>query len=471
MLPTPKNYSVFPSVYPADKQAEVTIVPNERNFLFFEGEEYCLKIVPVDSDVLDYGSLETATVLTVIAYNGVLRFPFTFCGEQEHLIIIEHNEKKLQELYVYSLYDDLYALRPLKGDLHVHSHRSDGKRDAAAQAGHFREQGYDFFALTDHNRYYPGGEIDEAFDGVDIGIHHVSGEEIHTPPTMVHIVHVGGNASVASQYINDKDGYEAAIARYVENVPDSVPAQYRHRYAMAQWACDRIHEAGGLAIFPHPFWRTASRAHNVNAELTRIFLKSGMFDAYELVGGMMQRGVNESVAIWSDLRAEGYDIKVVGSSDVHSLERSVDFPDHFTVCFASSNTTADIMEAIKSGFSVACEGTGYEYDRHYRAYGSYRLVRYSQFLFKHYFPVAQRICQGEGVAMRSYLMGVADASVIECQSSQSNLFSDRFFGKTEPVLPSAEIIDFENKWRKIHVEEGPITKGSRIYSDTVTRQI
>lgn len=471
MLPSPKNYSIYPSVIPADKQVDMTIVPNEPTFLFFENESYCLKIVPVDSDVLDYSTLQTATVLSVTAHNGVLRFPFTFCGEQEHLIILEYNEKKLQELYVYSLYEDLYALRPLKGDLHVHSHRSDGKRDAAAQAGHFREQGYDFFALTDHNRYYPGDEIDDAYDGVDLAINHIAGEEIHTPPSLVHIVHVGGKESVASQYIKDTEGYESAIKRYIANVPDSVPEQYRDRYAMATWACDRIHAAGGLAIFPHPFWRTSSRAHNVTAEFARILLKSGMFDAYELVGGMQQSGVNSSVALWSDLRAEGFNINVVGSSDVHSLERSVDFPDHFTVCFAKSNTTEDILSAISQGYSVACEGTGYEYDRHYRAYGNYRLVTYSQFLFKHYFPLAQRICQGEGVAMRSYIMGISNANIIECQAEQSKLFCDRFFGKADPILPSSDIIDFENKWRKIHVEEGPITKGSRIYSDTVTRQI
>ena len=39
------------------------------------------------------------------------------------------------------------------------------------------------------------------------------------------------------------------------------------------------------------------------------------------------------------------------------------------------------------------------------------------------------------------------------------------------LIPSAEMLAFEEKWRRVHVEEGPITKGSAIDSDTVTRQL
>ena len=35
MLPTPRNYAIYPSVVPADTPVEMTIVPVERSFLFF----------------------------------------------------------------------------------------------------------------------------------------------------------------------------------------------------------------------------------------------------------------------------------------------------------------------------------------------------------------------------------------------------------------------------------------------------
>jgi hypothetical protein len=238
------------------------------------------------------------------------------------------------------------------------------------------------------------------------------------------------------------------------------------------WATDKIHEAGGLAIFPHPFWIPGnSRIRNVKCELANILLKSQAFDAYEIVGAMDQPNCNRSVALWNDLRAEGLKIPVVGSSDVHALTKSENFPDHFTICFAPDATNDGVLNAIKAGNSVAVEGTGTEYDRHYRCYGSRRLVSYSQYLLKYYFPERQRICQGEGIAMRSYAIGCASAALIELQVEHTKNFEDRFFGRSAPVLPSDEMLAFEDKWREIHINEGPITKGSRIYSDTVTRQI
>ncbi len=473
MRPTPRNYAIWPSIVLADHETEMTIVPNERAFLFFEDVEYRISIIPVNSDEIEYQDAKTRrVVLTAVAHGGVLHFSYAFCGEQEYTLILEQGEKLVQEFSVYSLYADLYALNPLKGDFHSHSYRSDGRRDPAALAGHFREQGYDFFALTDHNRYYPGGEIDEAYNGVNTGFTRVFGEEVHTPGSMVHIVHVGGKRSVTEQYINDEEGFERCITEeYEPRVPDCVPAHLRRRYAKANWACDRIHEAGGLAVFAHPFWRPGgSRIYNVYDEFAFLLLKSGMFDVYELVGGMRQDGVNRSVAMWADLRAEGLKISVVGSSDVHGLERSADFPDHFTICFASGNDNDAIIDAVRAGNSVACEGEGYEYDRKYRCYGSMRLVGYSQFLLRHFFPQMQRIMEGEGVMMRAFCMGDADAALVEAQAAQVEKFRARFFGKMAPVLPNARILEFEEKWRERHLQS-PITKGSHLHSDVVSRQI
>jgi len=175
--------------------------------------------------------------------------------------------------------------------------------------------------------------------------------------------------------------------------------------------------------------------------------------------------------MWNDLRAEGVKISVVGSSDVHGIENAKTFPNYFTIVFAKENSNDAIVEAVKSSMSVAVESCGYEYDRQYRAYGSYRLVSYAQFLLKYYFPLRQRMCQGEGYAMRAYAIGEADAKLIELEAEMTSSFADRFFGKKPPVLPDAKLIEFENKWRDIHIERGPITKGSAIDSDTVSRQI
>ncbi len=471
MLPNPHNYTIYPAVVPMETNVTMTVVPTEKAFLLFEGEEYQITVISVDGDD-SYYNVQTHDRLTLTAHDGVLTFPYTFSGEQEHLLVLEYGEKKLADLHVYSLREDLYRLRPLRGDFHGHSYRSDGKQDPSALAGHYREQGYDFFSLTDHNRFYPGGEIDETYAGVKLGISRVRGEEIHCPDSVVHIVHVGGKESVANRYIHDRETYEREIEEYMSRVPVEIPEQYRSRYAKAMWATDRIHEAGGLAIFPHPYWKPgASKIHNVRDEFARMLLKSGLFDAYELVGGMGQVGVNRSIALWGEVRAEGGKIPVVGSSDVHGMYKAGTFPHYFTICFAERNDNDAIMDAVRGGNTVAVEATGAEYDREYRCYGSLRLVSYAQFLLTYYFPERQRICQGEGVAMRTYAMGQGSASLVELQVAQSEQLADQFFGRRSAMLPTEEIHAFEARWREVHLTQGPETKGSSIDLKKGNRQI
>ena len=231
---------------------------------------------------------------------------------------------------------------------------------------------------------------------------------------------------------------------------------------MARWATENIHRNGGLAIFPHPFWRPAELIHNVNMEFSNILLGSGMFDAYEVIGGMSRTENNHSVTLWNDFRANGGRISVVGSSDVHSLDESIYFPCNFTVCFAKSNTVDGVLDAIKSGLSVAVETTGVEYSREFRAYGDLRLVTYTQYLLAHYFPRQERLCAGVGVAMRAYAMGECSKEVVELNAKLVEEHRQRFFGAAAPILPDEKMIDFETRWRQVHIEKGPITKGSSI---------
>ena len=472
MLPITENYAIYPAVVKMGEKTEMTITATERAFFPVSGEEYALTVIAVEGDELDYHLALSHEKITLCAEAGVLRFRHTFSMEGEYLFWLYRGEKKIGELHAYSLGEDLYGLLPLRGDFHSHSFRSDGKRDPAALAGHFREQGYDLFALTDHNRFYPGGEIDEAYQGVRTGVTRIRGEEVHAPGCVAHIVHALGDYSVAEQYLSDMDGYRRTLEKeYFPRVPADIPAQYRERYAITMWVTERIHAAGGLAIFPHPYWRpTQSQVYNVRTEFARILLKSGLFDAYELVGGMKQDGVNVSLSLWQELRAEGFDIPVVGSSDVHGLDKAYTFPHYFTLVFAENSSHECVKEAILSHRSVAVEATGAEYERQYRAYGKHRLVIYAQFLFRFFFPVYWRLTQGEGIAMRAYAMGEAPASLVEQSAALALDYRARFFGKKPPILPTETQLAFEEKWRARHLE-GPTTKGSTLDPSVITRQI
>lgn len=464
MHSNPSNYSIYPSVMLADKPIEMIIVPKERAFTFENGAKYDLKLIAVNSDELNYHRPTAYNLLSVEAGDGILRFEYTFEGEQEHIILLSKDEKIIEEFHVFSAYEDLYSLTPLKGDLHGHSCRSDGKRDPVALAGHYHEQGYDFFALTDHNRYHHGKEIDEVFDGICTGFVRVCGEEVHCPGSVLHIVHVCGDSSVCDLYVHDIKGFEKAIDEYKQKVPENIPEKYKSRYAKVMWTVDRIHDAGGIAIYPHPYWRPGrSRMYHACDEFAMMMLKSGLFDAFELVGGMDQPDINRAVALWADLRAQGLKITVVGSSDVHELN-NYQFTNCFTLCFAKSNSAEAIRKALLEGKSVAVEATGAGSERQFRAYGSLRLVTYAQFLLKYYFPEHQHICQSVGVSMRAYAMGEAPRELIELETKISEDYTLRYFGRKAPKLPTKSILAFEDKWRKVHAD-GPSGKGSIFLRD------
>lgn len=461
MLPTPENYRVYPSVLPVGEIASLTLLAAELSYLPAEGEAYTLVIVAADADE-NYYDPKQKTVLTLTGDAGALRFTHVFAEEGLYRIRLARGDVRLCDTAVYALDRDLYGLIPLRGDLHTHSYRSDGARDPSALAGHIREQGYDFFALTDHNRMYPGEEIDETLAGVKTGILRIPGEEIHAPKSPVHIVRVGGERSVANEYIHSREKYEAEVKAYESRVPADLPAEYVYRYARAMWATDKIHAAGGIAILPHPYWMPAGNSNNLPTELARRLLSSGMFDAFELMGAAKQPDNNRQLALWQEVREAGMRIPAVGSSDVHALKGAESFPHLFTLVFAEKRTGEGVLSAVKDGNAVAVEATGEEYGRQYRAYGSLRLVSYAHFLLRYFFPNMTRIAAGEGVLLRAYAVGECDASAVEALAAQAENYRARFFGRLPPVLPTREMLDRVAGWRARQRDLGPVTKASLI---------
>ena len=67
MLPTPAKYFIYPSVVRADKPATMKILPAERAFLLYEGEEYKLRLISVNGDELSYHRPTSHKYLTATA--------------------------------------------------------------------------------------------------------------------------------------------------------------------------------------------------------------------------------------------------------------------------------------------------------------------------------------------------------------------------------------------------------------------
>jgi predicted metal-dependent phosphoesterase TrpH len=341
--------------------------------------------------------------------NGVLQFTYTFEEEQEWtILVIPSSERKVPspcvELHVYSLKDDLYYLNPYMGDLHSHSNGSDGKEDPAIVAANHRKAGFDFFALTDHHKWYPSAQMLKAYEGVPLGIKLFNGEEVHVPSGWIHIVNFGSKYSVCEMYEKNKEEFTAQVEAQAAEL-DLPSAINPLEYAWRRWGTNEIRKAGGLAIVAHPYWIYKQTYHMSSAMLDYVF-ETGIYDAFELVGGQSVHENNVQNAFYQEQRAKGRNIPIVGSSDSHGTDPASYFGLGKTVVFAKDRELSSICEAIKNGYSAAIEQ---QYGEEERVYGTYRMVKYTRFLLDRYFPAHDELCAEEGMLMREYVLGNEDA--------------------------------------------------------------
>lgn len=451
------RYLCYPSVVCAGKETQVTIYPMDTSRRFTDSHSYELGVYGLMDDQIDYHTPAPLDHPFTVE-GGCLKFSHVFDKEQEYRIRLK-TDGRLTILSMYAADEDLYSLRPLKGDFHSHCWYSDGADGLSMTPADYREEGFDFFTLTDHNRMFTSRLAQTMYDGVELGMHIIAGEELHTPGANLHIVHAGGRESVCEQYVRDPKTFEAEVAA-IEEKMTHIPEQYRSRIAMAKWSCEKIHKAGGIAIFAHPYWQPDQ--FNVSADQANYLFAEKMFDAFELVGGCQTRDNNLQLALWQEQCMKGRFLSVVGSSDSHDHDFEKDvFARRFSIVFARDNTTEAILDAVRMGYSVAAElppSSGEDV----RFFGSLRLVTFCHFLWKHYFSRTWRLCVGEGILMRRWALGEDVGSVLSALAPTVEDFYKRFYGLTEAPVLTKRQTEFLDKALETQ-KQGPISRGSKLY--------
>jgi len=455
MLNAHIRYICYPSVVKAGQETAVTVFPMDTSRRFLDGSSCELGVYGLMDDQIDYHTPAPLNHPFTLE-DGCLKFTYDFHKEQEYRIRLKV-DGVLTNLSMYALEDDLYSLRPLKGDLHSHCWYSDGQDGLSMTPADYREEGFDFFALTDHNRMFTSRLAQTMYDGVQLGMTILPGEELHTPGANIHIVHVGGCESVCEKYINDPTTFESEVAALEEGL-QVIPEQYRGRVAMAHWCCEKIHAAGGIAIFAHPYWQPDQ--YNVSRDQAKYMFDAKIFDAFELMGGIGPKNNNQQLALWQENCLKGNVLSVVGSSDSHNhdIEAEV-FGRRFTVVFAKENTCQAILEAVRKGLTVAAEFTG---DNEVRFYGDLRLVDLCHFLWQHYFSRTWQLCVGEGILMRRWALGEDVDDILSALAPTVEDFYKRFYGLTPAPVLTARQTEFLDKALQAQ-KTGPITKGSKLY--------
>lgn len=423
------DYDIYPKVFLANREQTVTVQPLGEHAAVAPGTLCQIEIQKMNRDNWkQYPEVSGRKVHTVeVSADGCLHFTNTFVGEGEFLLWISPKAmpEKRVELSVYALDGDMAGRLPYRGDLHVHTCRSDGREAPATVAANYRGHGYDFMAITDHHRYYPSLEAMDAWkDLTDLTL--VPGEEVHLPLNDVHYVNFGGSYSINALVLPNRnqerdrrslDGnapdpmpledYEAMIRKRAKDVPLAHESE-RLSFAVLQWTYEQTKNGGGLGIFPHPYW--ICPVMQLHESYTRFIYEQKPFDAFEVLGGENYYAHNGfQTGFYYDMRAKGFDPPVVGSTDTHgSTEHNANALICSTIVFSTENTREALIDSIKKKYSIAVDTISKEY----RLVGDFRLMKYASFLMENYFPLHDLACRSEGYYMNRLLAGDARAKDI-----------------------------------------------------------
>lgn len=216
----------------------------------------------------------------------------------------------------------------LKGNLHCHTTRSDGKGTPENVIRQFEHAGYDFLALTDHCIYnyknyaedsdlliIPGTEMDCDLPGV--GIH------------CIHTVVLGPEKADGNGYEQD-ERFESPALEKAEQ---------------AQPMFDDILAHNNIAIFCHPDWSS-----NTSEEVQAVSGYS-MIEVWNS-GGVIEFDMDHSAPRWDELLLNDRHIWGVATDDGHLLYDHC----HGWVRVNAEKNVASVLDALKTGAFYASTG-------------------------------------------------------------------------------------------------------------------
>lgn len=220
----------------------------------------------------------------------------------------------------------------LKGNLHTHTTRSDGRGSPAGVIRQYASMGYDFLALTDHRLYNYENYAPET----QLLILPATELDANMPSCGVHCVHiVSVGPEKGNGFMQDQRWESLRISRAGE----------------AQPLIDEILAAGNLPIFCHPEW-----SGNTAGEMLAL-------TGYPLMeiwnsGCVIEDGLDQNAAYWDELLHQGRRIYGVASDDGHSVEQH----GHGFIRVRAERNASSILAALKQGaFYASCGPEIYDF--------------------------------------------------------------------------------------------------------------
>ncbi|AKU14958.1 CehA/McbA family metallohydrolase [Luteipulveratus mongoliensis] len=205
-----------------------------------------------------------------------------------------------------------------RGDSHLHTVHSDGRRTPAELVADARAAGLDFVTSTDHNTYSSQLQWgDHATDDLLI----LNGEEVTT-----------------------RSGHWPAIGLPAGTWLDwryrsSNPKAFEHFVAEA-------HRAGGLVVAAHPYANCFGCAYEFTYDHV---------DLVEVWNGPWDISDEASVTAWHGMLRQGQFVAAVGHSDAHNPDNTIGLPQ--TIVHADKLERGALMKGLAAGRSWIAESS------------------------------------------------------------------------------------------------------------------
>ena len=238
--------------------------------------------------------------------------------------------------------------RQLKGNIHMHTTRSDGKLPPAEIAGLYYDAGYDFLMISDHEIYWNSTELDRE-DFLVLGGTETAIQMNDTHRWILDYKRAAlGNDRTEHKHMHYcciKDESIPDVGQYFAH-DEKVPRMLDRGIDSWNAQVNMMRERGNLVVINHPHWS------RLDADL---LLASQNITAFEVwnSGDVVHCGGRWDEDIWDYCLRRGKKLLAVAADDVHAA--TTDFAAGFTVVQTEEFTKAAICEGFKKGeFYASC---------------------------------------------------------------------------------------------------------------------
>ena len=367
--------------------------------------EYSVCIIPYME--YDYNCNEKTynNEIRVTAANNELNFEYKFEKEQQYYMIINKIEEDGTRLLlihdsIYALEEDLYVLKPLKGDLHTHTVYSDGYITPQLIVATAKKCGLDFLAVTDHNGYEGSVATEEECRKLGNPVTIIRGEEISSEFSPMHVLAIGTKEKIAPYEYSQEIFNEPEVIAELDTTTN-INCD-KKAFVGTQRLFRKIKELGGISFICHPMWKPLSpHKERMDTPISLILelCKNKEFDGMEVVAGSPfgeKHATNIQELIARETNVSFDKMPIIGTTDSHTAIVDRIFGKHYTIAFAKSESYENIVDAIRNCMVVAVDG---EDEEQPLLYGNLRLCLYGYFLCSTYFRERDYFAVADGLKL------------------------------------------------------------------------